>query len=81
MASWRFPVWLIYNPQETDLGSIPAYADGFTQHYRSCGRFVEKPSSVIERYTPKDVSCALLTSADPLAIDYDNGTGIGEYPF
>ena len=81
MASWRFPVWLIYNPQETDLGSIPAYADGFTQHYRSCGRFVEKPSSVIERYTPKDVSCALLTSADPLAIDYDNGTGLANIHF
>ena len=76
MASWRFPVWLIYDPRETDLGKIPAYADGFAKHYRSCGRYVEKPSSVIERYAPVDVSCALLTSADPLAIDYDNGAGL-----
>ncbi|MCY3798574.1 MAG: glycosyltransferase family 39 protein [Chloroflexi bacterium] len=81
MASWRFPVWLIYNPQETDLGSIPAYAEGFANHYRSCGRFVEKPSSVIERYAPVDVSCALLTSADPLAINYDNGTALANIHF
>lgn len=81
MASWRFPVWLIYNPQETDLASIPAYADGFAKHYRSCGRYVEKPASVIERYAPVDVSCALLRSADPLAIDYDNGAGLANIHF
>ena len=83
MANWRFPVWLVYNPRETDLESIPAYADGFAKYYRSCGRYVDKPLSVIERYAPADVSCALLTiadpldiEADPLAIDYDNGTGL-----
>lgn len=74
MASWRFPVWLVYNPRETDLESIPAYTDGFAKHYRSCGRYVDKPLSVIERYAPVDVSCALLAYGKPLAIDYDNGT-------
>ena len=73
MASWRFPVWLVYNPRETDLESIPAYADGFAKHYRSCGRYVDKPLSVIERYAPLDVSCALLRSSEPLAIQFDNG--------
>ena len=83
MATWRFPVWLVYNPRETDLESIPAYADGFANYYRSCGRYVDKPLSVIERYAPVDVSCAQLTfggpmniGAHPLTIDYDNGTGL-----
>lgn len=74
MANWRFPVWLVYNPRETDLESIPAYADGFAKHYRSCGRVVDKPLSVIERYAPVDVSCALLTAPEPLAIQFDNET-------
>ncbi len=73
MASWRFPVWLVYNPQETDLERMPAYADGFAKHYRSCGRYVDKPLSVIERYAPLDVSCALLTSPEPFVLQFDNG--------
>ena len=76
MASWDFPIWLVYNPQQTDLERIPAYADGLAKHYRSCGRFVETPFSVIERYAPVEVSCALLRSPDPLAIQYDNGTAL-----
>lgn len=74
MAFWRFPVWLVYNPQETDLERIPAYADGFAKYYRSCGRYVDKPLSVIERYAPADVSCALLTSPEPFVLQFDNGT-------
>lgn len=74
MASWRFPAWLIYNPKQTDLESIPAFADGLARHYQSCGRFVDKPLSVIERYAPDDISCALLTASEPLAIHYDNST-------
>lgn len=77
MASWRFPAWLVYNPQQTDLSSIPAYTDGFAKHYHACGRYVEKPLSVVERYAPKDVPCALITAAAPLAIQYDNGTELG----
>ena len=77
MSTWRFPVWLVYNPQQTDLGSIPAYVNAFAQYYHSCGRYVEKPLSVIERYAPNDIPCALLTSPDPLAIQYDNGTELG----
>lgn len=74
MAYWRFPAWLVYNPKQTDLESIPAYADGLARHYQSCGRFVDKPLSVIERYAPNDISCALLIAPNPLAIHYDNGT-------
>ena len=72
--AWRFPVWLVYNPEQTDLGEIPAYSDVFAQHYQFCGRYIEKPLSVVERYAPVDVPCKLLTAADPLAIQYDSDT-------
>lgn len=77
MDAWRFPVWLVYNPQQTDLKSIPAYTDGFTKHYQACGRYVDKPLSVVERYAPIDVPCALITAAAPLAIQYGEGAELG----
>ena len=73
-ASWRFPAWLIYNPEQTDLRSIYAYTNGFAKHFKLCGRYVEKRQSVIERYAPNDIPCALLISATPLAVRYDSGT-------
>lgn len=81
MDAWRFPVWLVYNPEQTDLRKIPAYSDVFARHYQFCGRYIEKPLSVIERYAPVDVPCALLTAADPLAIKYDSDTALSNVVF
>ncbi len=72
--AWRFPVWLVYNPEQTDLEEIPAYSDVFAQHYQFCARYIEKPLSMVERYAPVDLPCALLTAADPLAIQYGSDT-------
>ena len=81
MDAWRFPVWLVYNPEQTDLRKIPAYSDAFARHYQSCGRYVEKPLSVVERYAPLDVPCALLAAADPLAIRYGSDTELSNIVF
>lgn len=81
MDAWRFPVWLVYNPEQTDLSEIPAYSDAFARHYQFCGRYIEKPLSVVERYAPVDVPCALLTAADPLAIQYDSDTELSNIVF
>ncbi len=81
MDAWRFPVWLVYNPEQTDLAKIPAYADAFARHYQFCGRYIEKPLSVIERYAPANVPCALLTAADPLAIQYGSDTELSNLLF
>lgn len=81
MDAWRFPVWLVYNPEQTDLNKIPAYSDAFARHYHSCGHYVEKPLSVVERYAPLDVPCALLAAADPLAIRYGSNTELSNIVF
>ena len=42
MANWNFPIWLLHNPQETDLASMPVFADGFAQRFHSCGPLPSK---------------------------------------
>ncbi len=81
MDAWRFPVWLVYNPEQTELAEIPAYSEAFALHYQFCGRFVEKPLSVVERYAPVDVPCELLTATEPLAIQYGSDTELSNIVF
>lgn len=76
MAFWKFRVWLVYNPEQTDLETISAFTDGFLQFYRSCGSYVEKRNSVIELYVPKDTSCEVLSSTGTPSTNilYENGS-------
>ncbi len=76
MAFWKFRVWLVYNPEQTDLETIRAFTDDFLQFYHSCGSYVEKRNSLIELYIPKDISCAVLTATGTAStsIDYENGS-------
>ena len=70
-------IWVIYNPQQTDLPSLDVYANWLSQHYHACRRYVDKPDNVIDYYLRSDVPCELVTSENPFAIRYDNGTELG----
>ena len=72
MARWNFPIWLIYNPQETDLFAMPVFTDDFLSHFHSCGRHLETHNTVIERYIKHSIPCQLLTASSPQALSYDN---------
>lgn len=74
MAHWNFPIWLLHNPQETDLEALPAFRDVFAPQFHSCGRFLENKNSVIDLYVKRAFPCALLLAEQPLEIRYDNGT-------
>ena len=74
MAAWNFPIWRIHNPQETDLQSMAAFAIDFSNHFHSCGAFLETDESVIELAVKRDFPCELLTSRQHMAILYDNGS-------
>ncbi|MCE2473278.1 MAG: glycosyltransferase family 39 protein [Anaerolineae bacterium] len=76
MAFWKFRVWLVYNPEQTDLESMSSFTAGFQKYYKSCGRYLEKSKSVIELFGPKDIPCKMLTAAasSSLHIHYDNGS-------
>ncbi len=70
-------IWVIHDPQQTDLGSPDVVTDWLGDHYHACQRFVEKSNSVIDYYLRINVPCGLVTAAAPLGIRYDNGTELG----
>lgn len=74
MARWNFPLWLIYNPEETDLQTMPVFTDDFLMRFHSCGRYLETANTVIELYIMQSLPCQLLTADSPQALSYDNGT-------
>ncbi|MYD09350.1 MAG: hypothetical protein F4X02_04820 [Chloroflexi bacterium] len=74
MERWDFPIWLIYNPQETDLQAMPAFSDAFLARFHSCGRYLETANTIIELYVKRAIPCQLLTAEAPLSLSYDNGT-------
>ena len=74
MEIWNFPIWLIHNPQVTDLLEIEVFATDFLNLFHSCGRYLETDTSVIDLYVKRYIPCALLISPYPIEILYDNGT-------
>ena len=80
---WKTRVWLVYDPEQTDLEQISAYSEGFLQFYRWCGAYVEKPQSVIALYVPKDVSCQIASATDGPAtsLRYDNASELRDVAY
>ncbi len=74
MARWNFPLWLIYNPQETDLQTMPVFTGDFLSHFHSCGRYLETANTIIELFIKQSIPCQLLTADNPRALSYDNGS-------
>ena len=73
MEIWNFPIWLIHNPQETNLQSMRAFATDFLDRFHSCGRFLETEKSIVDLFVKRHIPCELLTSPQPIEIQYDNG--------
>lgn len=67
-------VWLIYNPDHTDLEKLTIYNDWFIQQYKPCKRFLESEANIIEYYIAVRIPCALRLSKQPFAISYDHGS-------
>lgn len=74
MARWNFPLWLIHNPQETDLPAMSVFTDDFLTQFQSCGRYLETDNTIIDLYVKHSIPCQLLTAKSPQALSYDNGT-------
>lgn len=70
-------VWVLHNPQQTELDSLPVYRDWFAQEYRHCHRFFETNDSVIDYYLKPSIPCEVVTGEEPFAVRYDNGTELG----
>ena len=69
-------VWVIHNPQKTDLQAMEIYSGWFREQFQPCKRFFETDDNIIEYYVRASLPCELLIDNDPFAIYYDSGTQI-----
>ncbi len=72
-------IWLIYNPQQTDLSSLPLYTNWLAERFALCKRYLDEPQSIIEYALHRAFPCELVTNAKPFAVDYDGGTQLANY--
>lgn len=66
-------VWLVYDPQQTDLRSAPVYNDWFVKQYRQCKRAHNSFHIRAELYIRRPFSCDLVNADTSLSVRYDNG--------
>lgn len=74
-------VWLIYNPQQTDLSAMPLYTDWFTEHFAPCRRYLDKLDRVIEYFVARKFPCELITDDKPFAVHYADGTQLANFEY
>ena len=74
-------VWVIHNPQQTELDRMPVYRDWFSQNYRHCQRFLETDDSIIDYHLKPSIPCELITDDQAFKLRYDNGTVLGNMLF
>ncbi|MDE2776683.1 MAG: hypothetical protein OXI77_12135 [Chloroflexota bacterium] len=66
-------VWLINNPHETDLPSLPIYQGWFTRNYRFCRRAYDHTDGTIDLYLKPDIPCEALDAHKGREARYDGG--------
>ena len=67
-------LWLIHNPQQTDLQAMDVYAAWLSQHYKPCQRLFESDDAIIDYYMKTAIPCELIHAQTPFEVRYDNGT-------
>ena len=70
-------VWVIHNPQQTNLNSLEVYRNWFSQNFQMCRRFIDTERSVVEYYLKISIPCSLVADERGGEIVYDNGAWLG----
>ena len=73
IASVNNAIWLIYNPQQTDLRMLTVYTEWLSQHYQSCKRFLDDDDAIADYYVRVSIPCGLINAETPFEVRYDNG--------
>ncbi|MDE2749028.1 MAG: glycosyltransferase family 39 protein [Chloroflexota bacterium] len=73
LADWDFPIWLVYNPSQTELAAMDVYANTLLEFFQHCKRYVDAPEAVVDMVLRKGVLCDLFVAEKPLEIIYDGG--------
>ncbi len=65
--------WLIYSPQESDPSHQSPFAAWLNHNLRFCQRMAQGENMNVELYIDRAYQCALVQTADPFELQYDNG--------
>ena len=74
IVDWDFPIWLIYNPAQTDFENMPVYADVVSPNLQHCKRYVDSAESRVDLYLARGVICELFTAEQRLEVLYEGGS-------
>ncbi len=66
-------VWLVYDPQQTELESMPNFNSWFAQEYHRCERAHNSFHISVERFLRRAYPCELVDAEAALSVRYDNG--------
>ena len=70
-------IWALFDPSQTKLPEMDVYKDWFTQRYRFCQRYLERADSIIDLYLRKGIPCELVADANPMEVEYSDGSVLG----
>ena len=68
---------LVYDPQETDAKTADDYRSWLARVFNSCGRVADTADTVIEYFLRHGFPCEIARIEESIAVDYDNGTQLG----
>ncbi len=74
IADWDFPIWLVYNPAQTDFENMPVYADVVLPNFQHCKRYVDTAKARVDLYLAKGILCELFTAEQRLEVLYEGGS-------
>ncbi len=72
-------IWVLHNPGQSDLMSMPVFRNWFLQRFKICKRFLERDVSIIDYYVKLSIPCELITDDPARGIVYDNETELANY--
>ncbi len=69
-------VWLIYDPQRTDLTGNRVHSEWLLRHFKSCELIFQSEESMVDAYIDRDYPCDLIVAETPLEVRYANGISL-----
>jgi len=66
-------IWLINDPQETDISRMPVYSEWLREHYRICERFLDRADATIDLYLKPNIPCEAQEDQSKFDVLYDGG--------
>lgn len=66
-------ILLLYNPAQTGATGLGGLSAALANHFQACRPAIEAANLVAAYYLPAGFDCALLTGAERIEVDFDNG--------